>query len=229
MLDFPKTLHPLHLFEAAGIPYAADLEKARIVELSAVMADILKIAETHTSPRIVETLSAAYGEDTISEAFERLAELEKEGLLFNRGEDLQRRFLAEGRWRKLLIVIPSIEADSFFDIETLSAGTNMALSYMIQHLTKYADLHFAGSQNRKITDGIYEVDIGVEDLVRLRSKIGETYLRHSDLASGTGGVVIPALPIPGVPTDSRSEPCTPRARRAGDELHFSALCRHARV
>ena len=175
MLDFPKTLHPLHLFEAAGIPYAADLEKARIVELSAVMADILKIAETHTSPRIVETLSAAYGEDTISEAFERLAELEKEGLLFNRGEDLQRRFLAEGRWRKLLIVIPSIEADSFFDIETLSAGTNIALSYMIQHLTKYADLHFAGSQNRKITDGIYEVDIGVEDLVRLRSKIGETY------------------------------------------------------
>ena len=36
-------------------------------------------------------------------------------------------------------------------------------------------LHFAGSRNRKITDGVYEVDIGIEDLVRLRSKIGETY------------------------------------------------------
>ena len=40
-------LHPLHLFEAEGVPYAADLEKARVVELSAVMLDILKLAETH--------------------------------------------------------------------------------------------------------------------------------------------------------------------------------------
>lgn len=56
-------------------------------------------------------------------------------------------------------MIPSATVDSFFDIETLSAGTNMTLSYMVQHLTKYADLHFAGSRNRKITNGVYEVDI----------------------------------------------------------------------
>ena len=168
-------LHPLYLFEEAGVSYAADLEKARVVELSAVMLDILKIAETQTNDVIVETLRAAYGEDDISEAFERFAELEKEGLLFNRGENLQRSFETESKWRKLLVVLPSIAVDSLFDIEMLSAGTNMALSYMIRHLTKYADLHFAGSRNRKITDGVYEVDIGIEDLVRLRSKIGETY------------------------------------------------------
>ena len=175
LLDFPKMLHPLYLFEEGGVSYAADLEKARVVELSAVMADILKLAETQTNDVIVETLRAAYGEDDISEAFERFAELEKEGLLFNRGENLQRSFETESKWRKLLVVLPSIAVDSLFDIEMLSAGTNMALSYMIRHLTKYADLHFAGSRNRKITDGVYEVDIGIEDLVRLRSKIGETY------------------------------------------------------
>ena len=175
MLDFPKMLHQLYLFEEQGVTYAADLEKARVVELSAVMRDILNLAETQTSAAILETLRAAYDADAISEAFERFAELEKEGLLFNRGEDLQERLTTESKWRKLLVVLPSIPVDSLFDVETLSAGTNMALSYMVQHLTKYADLHFTGSRNRKITDGVYEVDIGIEDLIRLRSKIGGTY------------------------------------------------------
>ena len=175
MLDFPKMLHQLYLFEEQGVMYAADLEKARVVELSAVMRDILDLAETQTSAAILETLSTAYEADAISEAFERFAELEKEGLLFNRGENLQERLTTESKWRKLLVVLPSIPVDSLFDIETLSAGTNMALSYMVQHLTKYADLHFTGARNRKITDGVYEVDIGIEDLIRLRSKIGGTY------------------------------------------------------
>ena len=175
MIGFPKILHQLHLFEKEGVPYVADLDKARVVELSAVMMDILKLAETQTDDAIVETLSTSYKEDNISEAFERFAELEREGLLFNRGEDLERSLATESKWRKLLVVIPGINADSFFDIETLSAGTNMALAYMIRHLTEYADLHFAGSRNRKITDSVYEVDIGIDDLVRLRSRISETY------------------------------------------------------
>ena len=168
-------LHPLHLFEEDGVAYAADLEKARVVELSAVMTDILKLAETETDDTIIKTLSASYPEDEISEAFARCSELEKAGVLFNRGEDLRYSFKTESKWRKLLIVIPGIDVDSFFDTETVSAGTNMALSYMIQYLTEYTDLHFAGSRNRKIRDGVYEVDIGIDDLVRLRSKIAETY------------------------------------------------------
>lgn len=174
-MGFPKILHQLHFFEEEGVPYVADLDKARVVELSAVMLDILKLAETQTDDAIVETLSTSYEEKNISEAFERFAELEREGLLFNRGEDLEWSLVAESKWRKLLVAIPGINVDSFFDIETLSAGTNMALAHMIQHLTKYADLHFTGSRNRKIADGVYEVDIGIGDLVRLRSKIAETY------------------------------------------------------
>ena len=128
MIGFPKILHQLHLFEEEGVPYAADLDKARVVELSTVMMDILKLAETQTDEAIVETLSTSYEEDDISEAFQRFAELEREGLLFNRGEDLEWSLATESKWRKLLVVIPGINVDSFFDIETLSAGTNMALS-----------------------------------------------------------------------------------------------------
>ena len=175
MFDFPKTLHPLHLFEEDGVLYAADIEKARVVELSAVMADILKLAETQTNEEIVQTLKTSYIEDDILEAFERFEELEKEGVLFNRGESLTETRALESERRKLLVAIPGISVDSFFDIETLYAGTNMALSYMFQHLTEYVDLHFAGNQNRKLADNVYEVDISVADFGRRSQSINETY------------------------------------------------------
>ncbi|MCE2401471.1 glycosyltransferase [Candidatus Poribacteria bacterium] len=175
MFDFPRVLHRLCLFEEDGVLYAADIEKARVIEISTVMVDILKLAEEQTSEEIVQTLNPSYSEDEIYEAFERFAEFEREGLLFNRGENLRETFAIESKRRKLLVVIPNITTDSFFDIETLYAGTNMALSYMFEHLTKYVDLHFAGNQNRKLADNVYEVDIRVSDFGKLSRSINETY------------------------------------------------------
>ena len=71
MFNFPRTLHPIYLFEEDAVFYAADLEKASVVELSAVMVDILKLAEKQTSKEIVRVLKASYAEDEIYEAFER--------------------------------------------------------------------------------------------------------------------------------------------------------------
>ena len=175
MSDFPKTLHQFYLFEEDSIFYAADLEKANVVELSAMMVEVLNLAETHTSEMIVQILKTSYAEEDIFEAFERFEELEKEGLLFNRGENLTEILVSESERRKLLVAIPGIPVDSFFDIEMLSAGTNMALSYMFEHLTKYVDLHFAGTQNRKLADNVYEIDMSVSDFGRLSRRINESY------------------------------------------------------
>ena len=175
MFNFPKTLHHLYLFEEGTAVYAADIEKATIVELSAVMVDILELAGTHTSAEIVQALKNSYEEADIFEAFEKFAELEKAGLLFNRGENLKEHLAIASERRKLLVAIPGIPIDSFFDIETLAAGTNMALSYMFQHLTKDVDLHFAGNCNRQLADKMYEVDINVADFGRLSQRINETY------------------------------------------------------
>ena len=175
MFDFPRVLHRLYLFEEDGVLYAADIEKARVIEISAVMVDILKLADEQTSEEIVQTLNTSYSEDEILEAFETFSEFEREGLLFNRGENLRATFAIENKRRKLLVVIPNITTDSFFDIETLYAGTNMALSYMFEHLTKYVDLHFAGNQNRKLADNVYEVDIRVSDFGRLSRRLNEIY------------------------------------------------------
>ena len=56
------------------------LRKATIVELSAVMVDILKLAETHTSAEIVQALKNSYEEEDIFEAFEKFAGI-REGRL----------------------------------------------------------------------------------------------------------------------------------------------------
>ena len=175
VFDFPRVLHRLYLFEEEGVLYAADIEKARVIEISAVMVDILKLADEQTSEEIVQTLNTSYSEDEILEAFETFSEFEREGLLFNRGENLRETFAIEDKRRKLLVVIPNITTDSFFDIETLYAGTNMALSYMFEHLTKYVDLHFAGNQNRKLAANVYEVDIRVSDFGRLSRRLNEIY------------------------------------------------------
>ena len=172
---FPKTLHPLHIFQEDEVLYAADLEKARIVELSVVMAEMLKFAETQNDQEIRRTLGNFYADDDILEAFERFTALERQGLLFNRGESLRTTFVTESQQRKLLVAIPGIAVDSFFDIETLSAGTNMALSYMFHHLTNYVDLYFAGKQNRKLAENMYEVNMNVRDFNRLSRRINETY------------------------------------------------------
>ena len=175
MFNFPRTLHRLYIFEEDAVFYAADLEKAQVIEISAVMVDILRLAEAQTNEEIVQTLQPSYSEAEILEAFEKFVELEKTGLLFNRGENLRETLAIKDERRKLLVVIPNITTDSFFDIETLYAGTNMALSYMFEHLTKYVDLHFAGNQNRKLADKVYEVDISVSDFGKLSRRINETY------------------------------------------------------
>lgn len=175
MFNFPRTLHPLYLFEEDTAVYAADIEKATLIELSAVMVDILKLAETQTSEEIVQILKNSYEESDIFEAFEGFADLEKEGLLFNRGENFKENPAIASERRKLLVAIPGIPIDTFFQIETLAAGTNMALSYMFQHLTQYVDLHFAGNCNRQLGDNMYEVDISIADLGRLRQRLNETY------------------------------------------------------
>ena len=171
MFKFPKTLHPLYLFEEETAFYAADLDKATVVELSAVVVNILKLAETHTNSEIVKALKTSHVENDIFQAFERFAEL----LLFNRGENLKETAVIASERRKLLVAIPGIATDSFFNIETLSAGTNMAFSYMFKHLAKYVDLHFTSNRNRKVADNLYEVDINVADFGRLSRNINETY------------------------------------------------------
>ena len=175
MLDFPKPLHQLHIFEKDGGLYAADLDKACLVEISAAIADVLKLAETRTTEEIIETLKTAYGEDEIAQAFEILAEHYRQGLLFNRGESSTILFPKEENLPYLLLALFGFNVETFSDIENTTAGTNIALSYTIQALKKYAVLYFAGTQNRKLSENFYEIDLNLRDMLRSPEQIGQRY------------------------------------------------------
>ena len=178
MLDFPKSLHQLHIFEKDGRLYAADVDKARLLEISAVTGDILKLAETHTTDEITDTLKDVYSSDDIEEAFQTLTEYAQQGLLFTRGEKATR--LSEKSEKRnnrphLLLVIQGINPESFSNIENTTAGTNIALAYTIQALKEYSVLYFAGKQNRKLSENLYEVDLNPIDMVHHPERIAEFY------------------------------------------------------
>ena len=175
MMNFPKSLHQLHIFEQDGCLYAADLDKARLVEISAVIAEILKLAETHTTDEITDTLKDVYGIDDIEEAFQTLTEYAQQGLLLTRGEKATRLSEKMDNRPHLLLVIQGINPESFSNIENSTAGTNIALAYTIQALREYSVLYFAGKQNRKLTENLYEVDLNPIDMVHRPERIAELY------------------------------------------------------
>ncbi len=175
MLDFPRSLHQLHIFEKDGGLYAADLDKAQLVEISAVIVDILKHAETQTTAEIMQVLKTAYDDAEIKEAFETLAEYAGQGLLFTRGEKSVVLFEGKDNLPQLLVLVPWIKPDGLSDIEKSTAGTNIALAYTIQALKEHAVIHFAGEQNRKLSENLYEIDLNVRDMLRAPEKIAEQY------------------------------------------------------
>ena len=175
MLNFPKSLHQLHIFEEEGKLYAADLDKAQLVEISAVIVDILKRAETRTTAEITQVLKTAYDDTKIKEAFETLAKCAGQGLLFARGEKPEMLFEEKDSLPQLLLLVPWIKPDSLSDIEKSTAGTNIALAYTIQALKEQAVVHFVGEQNRKLSENLYEVDLNLRDMLRAPKKIAEQY------------------------------------------------------
>ncbi|MDE0427615.1 MAG: glycosyltransferase family 4 protein [Candidatus Poribacteria bacterium] len=175
MLNFPKSLHQLHIFEEEGKLYAADLDKAQLVEISAVVAHILKLAETQPTEAITDALKTIYDTAEIAQAFEALTEHDRQGLLFNRGENPTTPFSREDNSPHLLLVLPGFNADTLSDIENTSAGTNIALAYAIQALKECAILYFAGTQNRRLSENLYEIDLNLHDILRAPEKVAEQY------------------------------------------------------
>lgn len=122
MLDFPKSLHQLHIFEKDGGLYAADLDKASLIEVSAVIADILKLLETRTTDAITAALQTGYSDEDIEEAFEILTEYAKQGLLFTRRAKRPVLFPNKDKDASphLLLVLPGFNPEIFSDMENTS-------------------------------------------------------------------------------------------------------------
>jgi len=175
VLNFPKSLHQLHIFEKDGVLYAADLDKARLVEISPVIADVLELAERQTTPAITKLLKETYSDADINQAFETLSEYEQQGMLFTRGEKPAVLFSKRENPPHLLLALQGISPNAVSDIGNTSAGTHIALAYTVHALKDYAVIYFTGKQNRQINANIYEVDLSLRDIVRAPERIADQY------------------------------------------------------
>ncbi|MXV82162.1 hypothetical protein F4X88_02605 [Candidatus Poribacteria bacterium] len=135
MLDFPRPLHQLHIFKKGGRLYAVDLDKASLIEISAVIVDILKLSETRTTDAITEILKPAYSDEDIEEAFETLTGYAKQGLLFTRCAKSPVLFPKKDKKAspRLLLVLPGFNPEIFSDME----NTNFYQSLCSLALTEF--------------------------------------------------------------------------------------------
>ena len=175
MLDFPKSLHQLHIFKKDGKFFVADVDKQYLVEISAVIVDLVNLAEKQSTEEITQALKTKYTDDEIDQAFEKMSECAQQGLLFARGEDPTVLFRNRADLPHILMAIQGVSPDSFADIENISAGTNIALAYTIEALKNHAVLHFVGRQNRKLSENLYEVDLSFSKMIHCPEKIAEKY------------------------------------------------------
>ncbi|MDE0556645.1 MAG: glycosyltransferase family 4 protein [Candidatus Poribacteria bacterium] len=124
---------------------------------------------------IADALKTIYDAAEIAQAFETLTEHDRQGLLFNRGENPTTAFPREDNSPHLLLVLPGFNADTLSDIENTSAGTNIALAYTVQALKECAVIYFAGTQNRRLSENLYEVDLNLRDMLRAPEKVAGRY------------------------------------------------------
>ena len=92
MIEFPTKLNALHQFShnaaAEDDPpgeaeYIADLTAGCVLEITALIAEILRLCESKRNPEIRETLRSRFSDAEISEAFRYLWQLGGAGILFS--------------------------------------------------------------------------------------------------------------------------------------------------
>ena len=83
MIQLPKKLHRLEIFEQEGQWYVADLDRERVLPILAIEASILKWAETLTVPQLIEVLRERYQIPELFQAFAQLERWAKLGFIFS--------------------------------------------------------------------------------------------------------------------------------------------------
>ena len=92
MIEFPMKLNALHQFShnvAAEVDspreaqYIADLTAGCVLEITPLIAEILRLCESKSNPEIQEILRSRFSEAEISETYRYLWQLGSAGILFS--------------------------------------------------------------------------------------------------------------------------------------------------
>ena len=154
-------MHNIYKFSHNNRLYIADLSRFQLVEVNQIVWEAVELSSTLGVQELIDQLSQNYSRESVAESLEWLANFQNEGTVFQISSwtntpDTKRSLLR--------IYVPQGMNEWFSDPESISAGTNIALYHTTQSLSKFADVYLFGESETEIAQGIYTVNLSIEEL-----------------------------------------------------------------
>lgn len=161
MLKCPVQTHHLHRFKHNDQLYVVDLYRFQLVKINQIAWDIIELSSTLETEALITRLNQTYPRELVLETLKSLADFQSNGLIFYSSSGTSCPVQDKNRLR---IYVPQSKDTWFVDPESISGGTNIALYYTTQSLSKFADIYLSGETEEEITQGIYTVKLSVAEL-----------------------------------------------------------------
>ena len=161
MLECPVQTHLIHKFRHSDRLYIVDLDQFKLVEVNQIAWDAVALVSRLETQGLVDQLSQTYPRELVLETLKLLADFQSNGLIFYPSSGVSSPVLNQHR---LKIYVPQSRDEWFLDPESISAGTNVALYYTIQSLSKFADIYLSGKIEEEIASGLHTIRLSAEEL-----------------------------------------------------------------
>ena len=150
--------------------YIVDLDGFRLVEVNQIVWEAVELSSTLEAEALIDHLSENYPRESVTESLEWLANFQRDKVVS------QNRVWESPLGKKdnrLRIYVPQGKNEWFSDLESISAGTNVALYHTTQSLSKFADIYLSGETETEIAPGIYTIRLSVNDLQESPSRFNQ--------------------------------------------------------
>ena len=174
MLKCPTQTHHLHKFGHNDRLYIADLDQFRLVEVNQIAWDAVELAPSLKTPGLIHQLSQTYPRELVIETLKLLGDFQNNGVIFYPPSWVPSLASKSDR---LKIYIPQGRDEWFLDPESISAGTNVALYYTTQSLSKFADIYLSGETEGEIAQGIHTVRLSADELLESPRRFNQNLSR----------------------------------------------------
>lgn len=141
MIQLPRNLQQVHIFEEDGISYVANLQSGEVIQIDPLTADILTLCETNDNTGVLKILSDRYPEGEILEGLKTLSGNIGKFLFEPEAVPALPHKISESRLR---IFVPH----GFMKYkDAMSPTLNVGIYNLLVALTKYADVFIEADNN----------------------------------------------------------------------------------
>ena len=185
MLVCPKLTTNLYKFRRDNRMYVADLSQCLVLEIDDIVWEILDLCPSFSSEEIIEELGKAYETESVIEALNSLAIMERQGLLFSNLESISPALGSKGMGKLKILVLQ--RSPYAADITLAAGGVSVAHHNLIKSLEAYASLDVVGERDEKFNENVQGIRFQSNDTsthLKLMSNNYDGVLLESHQASG---------------------------------------------